>query len=254
MIKLEHVSLKYPLMQHNSHSLRAHVGHAFNRVLGKDTSTRPPIVKYIDALQDINLSLSASSRVGVIGCNGAGKTTLLRVISGIYPPSSGTIKLVGKVSALTDFTLGMDENLTGIKNIICRLIYMGFTYKEVKEHIPSIVEFSGLGEKINMPLYTYSTGMFLRLAFSISTHFRPEILVLDEIIGAGDEAFREKALRRTEKLLENSKIVVLSSHDLGAIEKYCTSAIFLDKGKIIFSGTPKEVTSEYKKFSKIYAK
>lgn len=249
MISVKNLYLRYPLMQHNSHSLRAMTKEKFKFLFGKSHENNQPLVKYVDALHDLNFFLPNHSRLGVIGPNGAGKTSLLRVLSGIYPPTKGEVAIEGKVSSLTDFSLGMDDNLTGRKNIIFRLVCMGCSFGKAKECVEDIIEFSGLREKIDMPVYTYSTGMFLRLAFAISTHFSPEILVLDEVIGAGDEAFREKALKRTETLLANSKIVVLSSHDLGAIEKYCTTAIFMNGGRIIASGAPVDVIKEYKIFS-----
>lgn len=248
MMTLNDLYLRYPIMQHNSHSLRAFTKEKFQRILNKKNFT--PTVKYVEALKNINLVLKSNTRLGVIGPNGAGKTTLLRVLAGIYPPSEGSIEINGKVSSLTDFTLGMDANLTGRKNIIFRLVYMGFTFKQANQYIEDIIEFSGLKDKIDLPMYTYSTGMFLRLAFSISTHFSPEILILDEVIGAGDQAFREKVLKRTENLLENSRLVILSSHDLGAIQKYCSSVIFMAKGEIISQGSPKDVIEEYLEFSK----
>jgi lipopolysaccharide transport system ATP-binding protein len=184
-----------------------------------------------------------------MGHNGAGKTSLLRVISGVYPPNSGDVKIIGKVSAMTDFTLGMDPNVSGLENIIFRLIFMGYSYKEAKKAVPEIIDFSELGNFINLPVRTYSTGMFIRLAFAISTHFTPDILILDEVIGAGDESFREKAIKRLDSLLYGARIVVLSSHDLGAIEKYCTSAIVMSHGKIVYEGNSKEAISFYKSIS-----
>ena len=248
MITIRDLYLRYPIMQHNSHSLRAFTKEKIFRILNKKNIKSP--VTYVEALKNINLTLKSNTRLGVVGPNGAGKTTLLRVLSGIYPPSKGSVEISGKVSSLTDFTLGMDANLTGRKNIIFRLVYMGFTFKQAHGHLEEIIAFSGLKDKIDLPVYTYSTGMFLRLAFSISTHFAPEILILDEVIGAGDQAFREKVLKRTESLLENSRIVVLSSHDLGAIQKYCSSAVFMAGGEIISQGNPKDIIEEYLQFSK----
>ena len=147
---------------------------------------------------------------------------------------------------MTDFTLGMDPNVSGVENIIFRLVFMGYSYKEAKEAVDEIIEFSGLGDFINLPVNTYSTGMFMRLAFAISTHFSPDILILDEVIGAGDESFREKALKRLEKLIGTARIVILSSHDLGAIEKYCTKCIVMEKGEIKFNGLPNEAIKFYK--------
>lgn len=242
MIKIESLNLRYPLMGHFSHSLQSHLLNSVGGVLAGKTKE---LVSYVHALRDINLFVSDGSRVGIIGHNGAGKTTLLRVISGVYPPSSGEITTNGTVHALTDFTLGMDPNADGIKNIIFRLIFMGYKFADAKKAVDDIVDFSGLGEFINLPIRTYSTGMYLRLAFSISTHFAPDILVLDEVIGAGDESFRDKAQKRLDHLIDQSRIVVLSSHDIGAINKYCTRTIWMDKGSIMMDEDSKTVTDSY---------
>jgi ABC-type polysaccharide/polyol phosphate transport system ATPase subunit len=243
LIDLKDVTIDYPLMVFNSHSLRANLAYQVRRVFGNRDAQSP--VTYVRGLDNISLQIDAGERLGIIGHNGAGKTTLLRTLAGVYPPTSGNISLEGKISSLTDFTLGMDPHVDGIQNIIFRLIFMGKTFAEASACVEEIVAFSGLGDDINRPVYTYSTGMFLRLAFSISTYFPPDILLLDEIIGAGDEAFREKALRRIDSILETSRIVVLSSHDMGVIQKYCTRAILLHSGKIVADGPPEEITQRY---------
>jgi lipopolysaccharide transport system ATP-binding protein len=242
MIDFDRVSLRYPLMAHKSHSLQSHL---FNSVGGALSGRRADLVEYVQALSDINLRIKDGSRLGIIGHNGAGKTTLLRVISGVYPPTAGSAKIHGRVNALTDFTLGMDPNADGVKNIVFRLVFMGYTFTQARSAIDEIIDFSGLGEFINLPLRTYSTGMYLRLAFAISTHFAPDILVLDEIVGAGDEAFREKAKGRLTQLIGRSRIVVLSSHDLSAVRNYCTDAVWMEKGTIKLSGDVTHVASEY---------
>ena len=244
MIELKSVHLKYPLMGHFSHSLQSLVNHKVGGVLRRHQQSEE-LVTYVHALRDISLKIEDGCRLGLIGHNGAGKTTLLRVLSGVYPPTSGTVISRGNVSALTDFTLGMDPNASGLKNIEFRLVFMGFSFKKAREAIDDIVDFSGLGEFIHLPVRTYSTGMYLRLAFAISTHFIPDILILDEVIGAGDETFRTKAKGRLEKLISGSRIVVLSSHDLGAVKSYCDRAIWLQQGEIVQEGTPAVVTKSY---------
>lgn len=245
MIHLKNVNLRYPLIGHVSHSLQAtlyqKVGGLINGRGGAGEGS------YVEALKDISFSLKDGQRLGIVGHNGAGKTTLLRVISGSYPVTSGEVFTRGKISALTDFSLGMDPNANGIKNIIFRLIFMGHSFAGAREAVEEIVEFSELGDFINLPVYTYSTGMFLRLAFAISTHFPPDILVLDEVIGAGDESFRKKANERLERLLSQSRIVVLSSHDMGAIQKFCDRAMLMSKGSIVSFGDPSEIIEQYRK-------
>jgi lipopolysaccharide transport system ATP-binding protein len=229
-------------MGYRSHSLQSFLGDKLGGfVAGEKRNSSLSVC----ALRNISLSIANGDRVGVLGHNGAGKTSLLRLITGVYPPSDGFLKVDGVISSLTDFTLGMEPDATGLKNIIFRLIFMGYSYKEANAAIDSIVDFSGLGEFVNLPVRTYSTGMYMRLAFSISTHFSPDILVLDEVIGAGDEAFREKAKTRLNSLLENSRIVILSSHDLGAIKLYCDKALILEKGNLKFFGPVNEAVDIY---------
>jgi ABC-type polysaccharide/polyol phosphate transport system ATPase subunit len=225
-----------------SHSLQSTVINAVGGILSSEKNNS---VVYVDALNDISLDIKNGDRIGIIGHNGAGKTTLLRVLSGVYPPTKGEIKISGNVSALTDFSMGMDPNASGIKNIIFRLAFMGYTFKSAKSAIDEIVEFSELSQFINLPVRTYSTGMFLRLAFAISTHFTPDILILDEIIGAGDEGFRQKAKKRVDELLNKARIVVMSSHDLGAVKDYCSKAILMDKGRILECGNSDFVIKSY---------
>jgi len=229
-------------MGHFSHSLQSLV---YKQVGGVLFGERENLVNYVHALRDVTLKVKNGSRLGIVGHNGAGKTTLLRVLSGIYPPTSGKITTTGNISSLTDFTLGMDPNASGLKNIEFRLVFMGFSFSDARKATDAIVDFSELGDFINLPVRTYSTGMFLRLAFAISTHFTPDILILDEVIGAGDEAFRNKAKARLEKLISLSRIVVLSSHDLGAIKEYCDTAILMKQGEITANGSPQEVIQEY---------
>ncbi|MBY0382788.1 MAG: ABC transporter ATP-binding protein [Xanthobacteraceae bacterium] len=242
MISLRQVTLRYPLVGMYSHSLQRAVYGAVGGLIGRERGVSP----YVEALKSIDLEIPDGQRLGIIGHNGAGKTTLLRVIAGVYPVTSGSVSLSGRVNALTDVTLGMDLNASGIKNILFRLIFMGHSYAEARGAIDEIVAFSDLGDFIHLPIHTYSTGMNLRLAFAIATHFPPDILLLDEIIGAGDESFRAKAQQRMDRLLSQSRIVVLSSHDLKSMEKYCNAAIVMHHGQIAARGDVKGVVQKYK--------
>lgn len=248
MIRLENVSLSYPLLDIGSHSLqvtlREKIHKKISSLVGGNIGTSRSTA-YVNALNKISLAIQDGQRVGLIGHNGAGKTTLLRLISGIYTPTQGKITVQGNIHALIDITLGMDPDVSGIKNIIFRLVFMGLTLVQAKKAIDEIVDFSGLAEFIHLPVRTYSTGMFLRLAFAISTHIPPDILILDEIIGAGDEAFKGKVLRRLDYLFTQSRIVVLSSHDMGLVKKYCNTAILMNKGNIVANGRTDEVVSLY---------
>lgn len=242
MILLEDVCLDYPILDLGAHSLQVTLHKQMTRMIGGkiDSSNTK-----VNALSNISFSVKDGQRVGIIGHNGSGKTTLLRVISGVYTPTKGKIKVEGNLHSLTDFTLGMDPDVSGIKNIIFRLIFMGFSFEQAKKAVDEIIEFSELEQFINMPVRTYSTGMFLRLAFAISTYVPPDILVLDEIIGAGDEAFKEKVLKRLDTLFTQSRIVVLSSHDLASVAKYCDTVILMGQGKVLKIGKADEVINQY---------
>ena len=178
------------------------------------------------------LRLTAVIASGWSGNNGAGKTTLLRVLAGAYPPTSGTIERVGRITALTDISLGMDPEATGLENILFRLVFMGLTFAEARKLSPEIEQFSELGNYLKMPVHTYSSGMYLRLAFSISTAVNSEIIVMDEMISAGDAHFIAKAQRRLSELLERVSIIVVATHDAAVMQGFCNRLIWLDRGEI----------------------
>jgi lipopolysaccharide transport system ATP-binding protein len=199
----------------------------------------------VRALDNINLSIDHGDRIGLIGHNGSGKSTLLRMIAGIYEPTSGDCNVDGKVSALLDVMMGMDPESTGYENIVLRGIINGLTRNEIEEKKEAIAKFTELGDYLSIPVRTYSTGMQLRLAFGIATAISPEILVLDEVVGAGDANFIEKARHRFDEMISSSHIVVLASHDLNIIEKFCNKLIWLDVGKILYFGETKEGLQKY---------
>jgi ABC-type polysaccharide/polyol phosphate transport system ATPase subunit len=244
MIIVKNASLEYPILDVNSHSLQLALYSKLSNVVGGKFS-ESTANKYVMALDDISLEIKDGTRLGIIGHNGAGKTTLLRLISGVYTPTTGHVSIKGDICSLTDFSLGMDQNVSGIKNIIFRLVFMGKTFSQAKKAVDEIVDFSEIGAYAHMPIRTYSTGMFLRLAFAISTHFIPDILVLDEVIGAGDEGFKVKMKQRLEQIINKSRIVILSSHDLAAVKQFCNSAILLRKGQIICHGKVSDVVAQY---------
>ncbi len=182
----------------------------------------------VRALQGLNLTLREGDRVGIIGHNGAGKTTLLRVIAGVYPPTTGQVAVDGSLSSFTDITLGMDPEATGLENILFRCVFMGLSFAEARRLSPSIQEFSELGEYLKLPVRTYSTGMFLRLAFAISTSIEPDIIIMDEMIGAGDARFVDKARERLSHLLRRTKIMILATHDAMLMKQLCNKVVWLD--------------------------
>lgn len=199
----------------------------------------------IHALRNITLEIGAGERVGVLGHNGAGKSTLLKAIAGLYPPSSGSIKVVGGVRALIEISLGFEPDATGRENILYRGLLMGLTPKEVRALEEEIVAFADIGVFIDYPLKTYSSGMQVRLAFAISVAVSGEILLLDEIIGAGDATFIGKAKKRIEALIERSQILLLASHDFSSLQSLCSRGIVLHQGQLVFDGPLNEAVRAY---------
>ena len=206
---------------------------------------RASSVMEVRALEDITLRLGEGERVGIIGHNGAGKSTLLRVLAGVYPPTSGRRVVLGKIASLFEIALGFELEANGWENIAFRSYFQGETPSTLRGKVAQIAEFSELGEFLDMPLRYYSAGMMVRLAFSIATTIEPEILIVDEVLGAGDLAFQGKARARIEQLLDHARLVVMVSHDLHAIANLCDRAIWLDHGRIRQVGPAKQVTAAY---------
>lgn len=186
----------------------------------------------VHALHDISLALQAGDRVGLIGRNGAGKTTLLRVLSGVYEPTRGLMAQRGRISSLTDIMLGMDLDASGYDNIVMRGIVMGLDRRAAINLIPEIENFTELGDYLQLPVRTYSQGMLLRLAFAVSTSITPNILLMDEMIGAGDASFVKKAQARINGLIDGVSILVLASHNESILQSFCTTGILMKRGRI----------------------
>lgn len=241
-IKLQDVSISFAIYNSKTRSVRTEL---FRAIGGKIHSVDSTV--YIDALNSINLEINQGDRVGVIGHNGAGKTTLLKLLSRIYEPTQGTFLSEGSVSSLTDITMGMDPESTGYQNIIMRCILLGMTVKEANAKVEEIIEFSGLREYIDLPMRTYSTGMYLRLAFTISTCIVPDILIMDEMIGTGDASFIEKARERLMNFISSTKIIVLSSHNMQIIRDICNKGLWMEKGKVVMYGDINKVADAYEK-------
>lgn len=184
------------------------------------------------ALDGVNFSLEAGDRLGLVGPNGAGKTTLLKVIYGIYQPTSGSVMTDGRVDALFNINLGFRREATGRRNIELRGLINGWSTADIAARMNDIIEFSELGEFIDMPFKTYSQGMAARLAFSIATTFQPEILLMDEWIGAGDPSFQEKARARMANLADRAGIIVLASHNQGLLKRTCNKILSLERGRV----------------------
>lgn len=199
----------------------------------------------VQGLSNINLEIKKGERIGLIGHNGAGKTTLLRVLSKIYRPSSGTAIIDGHCTSLLNISLGIDPEATGRENIRLRAAMMGMKKDELALKFNEIADFTDLGDFLDMPLRTYSSGMKMRLAFSISTAINPEILIMDEWLSTGDEAFKEKADIKLRSMIDSTDILILASHSKHLIASNCTRVIWLEKGSIKMDGTPEEILNAY---------
>ncbi len=242
-IELRNVSLLLPIYNARGRALKTEL--LRRTVGGKLGKTGDKNVTIVHALQNISLNVGHGDRVGLIGSNGAGKTTLLRLMARIYPPTAGQAQIRGRVSALTDLFVGMDPEATGYENVVMRGLMLGLTRKQATALIPEIEEFTELGEYLELPIRTYSTGMVLRLAFAISTAVGPEILILDEMIGAGDAAFVEKAQARIQKLIKHASIMVLATHDDALVKKLCPTSVWLKGGRLMAAGETESVLNKY---------
>lgn len=239
-IELIDASVSFPIYNARGRSLRS----SLLRRVGGQVSTEDDGVT-VNALRNINLSLRSGDRLALVGHNGAGKSTLLRVFSGSYEPSGGVAEVTGTVSSLLDITMGMDPELTGAENIILRGVFIGMSIREARQSIPDVAEFSELGDYLELPMRTYSSGMTLRLAFAICTATTPDILLLDELISVGDSSFALKARQRIEDLMDRASILVLASHDAKTLRKYCNRAIMLEEGQIVADGSVDDVLLRY---------
>lgn len=201
----------------------------------------------VHALKGLDLHITAGERVGVIGRNGSGKSTLLKTIAGVYPVRNGNVEVNGQIMALFDLVLGFDLESTGRENIMYRGLLLGAHPDEIRAKTQEIIDFSELGDFIDYPIKSYSSGMLIRLAFSVSTSLTGQILLLDEVIAAGDFGFRMKAEKRMMNLINEAEIMVFVTHDLEMAEKICNRVVLLDRGVLRDDGNPKEVIAHYKK-------
>lgn len=199
----------------------------------------------VHAVNDVSLSLCDGDRLAIIGHNGAGKSTILKMMAGIYPPTSGIFQTEGIVSSMFELATGFEMEQNGWDNIYLRGLMLGQSPAEIKRKMKEIAEFSELGSFLNMPVKYYSSGMFIRLAFSISTAIEPDILLLDEIIAAGDAAFLDKANRRLKEMVNTAKIMVLVTHSMESARSMCNKCIWMERGKILMQGDPENVIEAY---------
>lgn len=199
----------------------------------------------VHALKDLNLTICDGERVAIIGHNGAGKSSFLKMLAGIYPPTSGTMQVDGRISSMFELATGFEMESSGWDNIYLRGLMLGESPKSIKAKMKEIGEFSELGDFLNMPVKYYSSGMFLRLAFSVSTAIEPDILLLDEVVAAGDAAFIEKATKRLNHMVNTAKIMIYVTHSMAQAEAMCNRCIWLERGNLMMDGPVKEVTRAY---------
>lgn len=244
-IFFDNVTVDFPLMGANSRSLRSklapsRLGGTLQRAHSGQTIVR--------GLSEISLNVREGDRIALLGQNGSGKTTLLRVAHGIYKPTSGSLVAHGSIGSLIDISLGFNPEATGRENLFLRASLLGISRNQVREVFEEVLEFTELGEFIDVPIRTYSSGMQMRLAFAVSTLIQPEILLMDEWLSVGDEGFREKAETRLRKVVSGSKILLLASHSRELIERLCNKAIWLKQGQLFRVGPADKVSEEYFSF------
>jgi lipopolysaccharide transport system ATP-binding protein len=242
LIDFQDVCVDFPIYNSSGRSLKKRL---IRVATGGQLSEDAIGVVIIRALDHLSFKINDGERVALLGHNGAGKSTMLRVMSSVYTPTYGSAHIQGKLGSLIDISLGIDHEVSGIENIYIRGRLLGLSANEIKEKMPEIVEFSELGDFIEMPVRTYSTGMHMRLAFSISTALRPEILLMDEWLSVGDEGFKLKAEARMKEVIQASRILVVATHSRELAMRTCNRAIWLEHGKVKLDGTSKDVCKAY---------
>lgn len=244
-VKVEDLWLSYPVIV-NTGSVRKAI---MNTLLGGFTrrSEEKDDIVMVDAIRGISFELKEGDKFGLIGHNGAGKTSLLKVLASIYPPTSGTVEIEGHVESFLATGFGLEQEETGRENIQFVLTMLGKSPRTVEYDTKEIADFTELGEFLDLPVRTYSAGMRARLSFAIATNIKPEILLMDEVIGAGDIRFKEKAEERIQEIAEHTKIIVLATHSEGLMKKWCNKAIWMEQGKVKDIGDPEDLWERYKK-------
>jgi ABC-2 type transport system ATP-binding protein/lipopolysaccharide transport system ATP-binding protein len=241
-LSLDNVSVSFPIYHGGSRSLKKSLlFRGSGGQLASDASHRITV----EALRNVSLQFGTGDRVALIGSNGAGKTTLLRVMAGIYEPVIGVVESRGRVSPMFDIALGIDGEISGYDNIRLRGLILGLSAGEIEERMADIVEFTELGDYLDIPVRTYSTGMMTRLTFAVATCFAPEILLMDEWIVAGDAGFLAKAQHRIESFIERAGILILASHSSDICRQWCNKAVWMERGEVKLEGEIESVLDRY---------
>ena len=236
VIQVKNVSKMYKLYEKPSDRLKESLG-----------LTRQKKYKEHFALKNMDFQVKKGETVGIIGTNGAGKSTILKIITGVLNPTEGEVVVDGRISALLELGAGLNMEYTGIENVYLNGTMLGFSEKEIDERLDSILEFADIGDFVHQPVKSYSSGMFVRLAFAVAINIEPDILIVDEALSVGDVFFQAKCYRKFEEFKKQGKTILFVSHDLGSISKYCDRAILIDKGVKLKEGTPKAMIDMYKK-------
>ena len=205
-------------------------------------------VREVQAVKNVSFDVQQGTVMGIVGSNGAGKSTLVRAIAGILPPTTGRIEVRGKVSTLLALGVGFNPAMSGQENVLLGGLAAGYTRAEIAQRYEEIADFAELGDFMEMPMKTYSSGMFSRLAFAVAVHMEPDILLVDEALSAGDAKFKEKAAAKMNSLVAEARTMILVSHALGTVKEMCNDAIWLNKGTMMLRGEPDHVVAEYTRF------
>ena len=241
-INFENVSIEFPIFNATGRSLTSSI---LKVATGGKLDADPNGRVLVKALTDISFSLSEGDRVALLGHNGAGKSTMLRALGRVYAPTKGEAKIVGDIGSLIDISLGINPEATGRENVYIRGQLLGLTRHQISDKYADIVEFAELGDFMEMPVRTYSSGMHLRLAFAVSTVVRPEILLMDEWLSVGDADFQHKAEARLRDLVSGTKILAIATHSRELVEAVCNRAIWLEHGQIKMDGPVSKVVAAY---------
>ena len=243
LVEFRDVSLRFVTYHDKQYSLKRS---ALDLLLRREA---PPVSNEFWALRDVNLQMAKGERIGILGFNGAGKSTLLRLLARIYTPTTGRLSVRGSVAPLIEMGAGFNPEMSGYDNIMLNGAMLGIRPREMRKKVEGIYEFTGLREFADLPLKYYSSGMYARLAFAIATEVDPEILLIDESLGAGDVIFVDRAKARINELLERSNLVVIVSHDLGSLHKMCTRGIWMHEGQVRCDGDISHTITQYLLFT-----
>jgi ABC-type polysaccharide/polyol phosphate transport system, ATPase component len=218
-----------------------------DRLLEAMSITKKTYHKKFFALDKISFEIEKGTTVGIIGTNGSGKSTILKIITGVLNPSSGSVEVDGNISALLELGAGFNMDYTGIENIYMNGTMMGFSREEMEKKLPEILEFADIGEFVHQPVKTYSSGMFVRLAFALAINVEPEILIVDEALSVGDVFFQAKCYKKMEEIRQKGTTILMVTHDMGSVIKYCDKVILLNRGSFVAEGKAGEIVDLYKK-------